>query len=64
MKEAVIQFSLLNDPEWQRTARELWDRGEYLITVAALDIEEMWRHDIEQWLINHGIVYTKLILKP
>jgi len=59
MPEATYKLSDLQRVEIRENARYAWDSG-YRITVLAPEVEQEWRYEVEQWLVNNAVVYTTL----
>jgi len=59
MSTKTFDFQILNESQQARElAQKAWDAGN-LITVMA-SLPELYRNDVERWLIQNGVVYNRL----
>ena len=59
--EAQYQLSDLSRIEIQENARYAWESG-YTVTVLAPEVTPEWGYEVEQWLVNNGIPFSRLVL--
>lgn len=59
--EATYQLADLSRIEIQENLRYAYDSG-YLITILAPEITPEYVYDAEQWLLNNGLPYSRLLI--
>lgn len=59
--EATYQLADLSRIEIQENLRYAYDSG-YSITILAPEITPEYAYDAEQWLLNNGLPYSRLLI--
>lgn len=59
--EATYRLADLSRIEIQENLRYAYDSG-YSITILAPELTPEWAYEAEQWLVNNGLPYSRLLI--
>lgn len=58
---SAFTFESLHNPAVRRVAQELHDQDRRIV-VRADDLSEVYRHEVEAYLIFNGVIYDQVVM--